>query len=162
MQNGDELMNTARINNELNLTYPDGFTEMSEEELARYFSTPQNRWGVYNAAEHIVLSVSWTKAGFLSFLSDAESVLIGIEGRTRRNLLNYQRVSEYKMNISKNKAYGVRFEYRVNDARIVQVGDLIAFKVKNKYYIINYITRKENAGAAREALKATLDSISVG
>ena len=155
-------MNTARINNELNLTYPDGFSEMGEEELIKYFSTPENRWGVYNAAEHIILSVSWTKAGFFSFLADAESVLIGIEGRMRKNLLNYQRVTDYKMPIAKNKAYGIRFEYRVNDARLVQVGDIITFKVKNKFYVIHYITRKENAGSAREAFKATLDSISIG
>ena len=155
-------MNTAKINNELTLTYPDGFGAMDDEALTKYFRSPQNRWGVYNEAEHIILSVSWTKAGFLSFLTDAESVIIGAEGRMQKNLLNYQRVSSYKMEIAKNKAYGIRFEYRVNDARIVQVGDLIAFKLKNKFYIIHYITRKENAGSAREAFKATLDSISIG
>lgn len=156
------MMNTAKVNNELNITYPDGFHLMSEEELARYFSTAENRWGVYNAAEHIVLSVSWTKARPLSFFTDAESVLIGIEGRTRTNLLNYQRVTSYQMDIAKNKAYGVRFEYRVNDARIVQVGDLICFKHKKQFYVIHYITRKANAGSARESFKQTLDSISVG
>ena len=155
-------MNNVKINNELNLTYPDGFFVMDEEALTKYFRTPQDRWGVYNEAEHIILSVSWKKAGILSFFHDAESVLIDIEGRMRRRLLNYQRVTEYKMNIAKNKAYGVRFEYRVNDARIVHVGDLISFKYKNKYYLIHYITRKENAGSARESFKATLDSISIG
>ena len=155
-------MNTASINNELNLTYPDGYKEMSEEELARYFSSPANRWGAYNADEHIILSVSWTKAGFFSFMSDAESVLIGAEGRMRRNLLNYQRISSFKTTVASKKARGIRFEYRVNDARLVQVGDLIVFKQKNKYYAVHFITRKLNAGSSRKAFEEILKSISVG
>ena len=55
-------MNTVKINNEINLTFPDGFNEMGEEELTRYFSSPNNRWGAYNADEHIILSVGWKKA----------------------------------------------------------------------------------------------------
>lgn len=154
-------MNNANINNELQLSYPDGFKEMGEEELKKYFSSDQNRWGVYEADKHIILSVSWTKAGFLSFMTDAESMMMSIEARMCRNLLNYQRISSFKTKVAGKKAFGIRFEYRVNDARIVQVADLIAFKYKKKFYAFHYITRKATAAADRAAFEEVLKSVSV-
>ena len=161
-EDGGTSMNNVRINNEVNLTYPDGFAEMNEEALAKYFGSPANRWGVYDGENHVILSVSWTKGGFFSFLTDAESMLIGVEGRMRRNLLNYQRISSYKTKIGKKKAYGIRFEYRVNTSKMVQVGDLVSFKHKKNYYAIHLITRKTNAAAPRVAFEETLKSITVG
>ena len=154
-------MNNVRINNQIDLTYPDGFKEMGAEELTRYFSSPNNRWGVYNADEHIILSVSWNKPGFFGSFSDADSVLTGAEARMCRSLLNYQRLNRYKLKIGSQKACGVRFEYRVNDARLVQIGDLVVFKYKKLFYSVYYVTRKTNAGSARLALQETLKSITL-
>lgn len=153
-------MNNVKINNELNLAYPDDFREMGEEELSKYFGSAENRWGVYDADKHIILSVSWSKPGFFRSLTDAESVVIGTEMRLRRGLLNYQRISTFKMKLQKKKkAEGLRFEYRVNDKKLVQVADLIIFKHKKKFYSIYYITRKSNAAEVRPAFKDVLDSI---
>lgn len=153
-------MNTVKINNEVNLTYPESFNEMSDEELARYFGKPDDRWGAYDADRHIILSVSWAKAGFMS--SDPEMVVAGAEARLRRNLLNYQRISEFKTKIASKKTYGIRFEYRVNDARIVQVADLMTFKYKKNFYSVYYITRKSTAAADRADFEEIVKSISLG
>ncbi len=156
------MMNNAKINNEIDLAYPDGFRPMSEEEMTRYFGSPENRWGVYDPDKHIILSVSWTKAGFLQTFTDAESVLIGIESRLCRNLLNYQKVTSYKQKLGKQKAEAIRFEYRVNDARIVQVGDVVVVKYKKKFYVIHYIIRKATATRDLPVFKEVLDSVSFG
>ena len=152
-------MTNVKINNEINLNYPDGFKEMGEEELTRYFGTPKDRWGVYNADNHSILSVSWTKAGFMS---DAETELYEMTARLRRRLLNYQQITSYDLKIAKTKAYGVRFEYRVNDSARVHIVDLVVFKNKGKYYAVYFITRKHNAASARPAFKEVLDSIALG
>lgn len=153
-------MNNARINNEIDLTYPDGFAEMTGEQLARYFGSPDNRWGAFDDANHIILSVAWKKAGFFGFLNDAESMMIGAEARMKRNLVNYQRVNSYKMKIAdKKKAFGIRFEYRVNDSVMLHVGDLVIFKHKKKFYSVYYITRKINAAASLPAFEEVLKSI---
>lgn len=150
-------MNNVKINNTINLTYPDSYREMGDEELTRYFSTPKDRWGVYDSDRHIILSVSWSKVGFLT---DEETALFGMEARMRRNLLNYQQISSFKTKIaSKKKACGVRFEYRVNDAKLVQVADLIVFKNKNRFYYIYFITRRMNAAAERLEFEEILKSI---
>lgn len=135
-------MKQATVNNELTLTYPDSYEEMSEEELVRYFKSAQNRWGVYDAERHVILTVSWSKAGFFSFMSDAESMLIGVEASLKRNLINYRRKEAFKTKIAKQKGYGIRFEYRVNNANIYQIGDLRAIKYKGKYYALQYIGRR--------------------
>ena len=152
-------MNNVKINNELELTYPEGFKEMGEEELKRYFSSANDRWGAYDEENHAVLSVSWTKAGILDFLSDTESVLIGAEARLKRSLLNYQRISSFKTVIASKVARGIRFEYRVNDSVMVHVADLIVFKYRKKYYSFNYITRKINAASTRQAFADILKSV---
>ena len=155
-------MNTVKINNEINLTYPDGFKEMGEAELARYFGSAENRWGVYDADRHIVLSVGWTKVGFKNLLTDAESILIGIEARLRRTLVNYQRVTSYKYKIAGKKAQGIRFEYRVNDAALVQVADLVVFKHNKKFYAVHFITRQSSAIAGRLEFQQALNSVTLG
>ena len=154
-------MNSIQINNEVNLTYPDGFDLMGEEELIRYFRTPADRWGVYNADKHIILSVNWKKAGFKHLFTDAESYMIEVEAFLHRNLLNYQRVTDYKMKIGKKKAYAIRFEYRVKDAALVQVCDLVAFKYKKHFYSVYYVTRKVNASANLPAFQEVLNSITL-
>lgn len=153
-------MSKVTINNALVLDCPDSFKEMGEEELTKYFGSPQNRWGAYNADEHIILSVGWRKAGIIT---DAEMALIDIESRMRRSLLNYQRVSSYKTPVitKKNTGYGIRFEYRVNDSVSIHAGDLVVFKHKNRCYAIEFVTRKSHAAQALPAFEEILKSIAV-
>ena len=80
----------------------------------------------------------------------------------RRNLLNYQQIGSFKMKIASKKAHAIRFEYRVNDKKLVQVGDMIAFKYKGKFYAIQFITRKLNAADARLELQEILKSVTLG
>lgn len=151
-------MNKATINNMVNLSYPDGFAEMRPEDLAKYFSSSDNRWGVYNEAEHVILSVNWSKAGLFA---DAELKMIDIEAQLKRGLVNYQRLSAYKMEIAKQKAQGIRFEYRANASAWVYVADLIVFRYKKLFYTIHIISRKSNAGEARREFEEALKSITI-
>ena len=158
-------MNTAKINNAVNLTYPESYQEMGEEELQRYFKTAQNRWGVYDVDRHVILTVSWKKAGFLSFMTDAESLLIGIEARNKRNLINYRRKDAFKTKIASKKkknGYGIRFEYRVNDANIYQVSDLRAVKFKGYFYCFQYIGRRITDEECHPDFEAMMESVSFG
>lgn len=153
-------MYTVTINNEINLTYPDGFAQMSEEALTRYFSTPNNRWGVYNDERHIILSVSWTKTG-IGRPSNPDDLLTQVQARMCRNLLCYQKLGEFKIKIGGKKSSGIRFMYRVNDAKVVHIADLFVFKHKKHLYAVHYITRKATAAEDRLLLQEALNSITV-
>ena len=147
------------INNEVGLTYADSFSEMNEAELARYFGSPADRWGAYDAGRHIILSVGWKKAGFMQ--SDPEMHLFDIQSRLRRSLINYQEITTYKTKVAsakKDNACGVRFEYRVKDSVRVHVADLVVFKHKKNFYTIYFVSRKANAAEVRADLKEILQS----
>lgn len=158
-------MYNVKINNEIGLNYPDGYEEMGQEELTRYFGNPENRWGAYNAEQHIILSVKWEKAGFMQ--SDPEMYLYDIEARLRKSLVNYQKIQSYSFDVTqKKKKYkiknGLRFEHRVNDSARVHIVDLVVFKYKKNFYSVYYITRKANAAASRPAFQEILQSITLG
>ena len=154
-------MINAKINNEINLTYPEGYNEMNEAELSRYFGTPDNRWGVFDPGRHIVISVAWTKPGFRSSMGDAESFLLKMTSRMRRTLLNYQVVNEYELKIASKNACGVRFEYRVNDSIDVHSADLVVFKYKKKFYAVQFAARKSKVEEYRREYLELLGSISL-
>ena len=159
-------MYNVKINNEIGLTYPDGYQEMGEEELIRYFGKPDNRWGAYNADRHIILSVKWEKAGFMK--SDPEMYLYDIESRLRKSLVNYQKIQSYSFDVTSKKKKkskvqnAIRFEHRVNDSARVHVVDLVVFKFKKNFYSVYYITRKANAAESRPAFQEILQSITLG
>lgn len=156
-------MNNVKINNEINMTYPDGFKEMGEEELKKHFGSTVDRWGAFDPAKHIILSVGWKKAGFFGFMKDAETYRIELESRLSRGLLNYQRIGAFKTKIaSKTKAEGIRFEYRVNDSVNVHAGDVFVFKYKKRFYAVYFITRKNHAAEYLPAFDEVLKSISFG
>ena len=154
-------MYNVKINNEIDLTYPESFVEMSEEELTRHFGKPDNRWGAFDADQHIILSFSWAKSSFVKTLGDADLYLSEIEARLRRGLVNYQRVLSFNTKVGGKKAFGIRFEYRVNDSVNIHVGDLVVFKYKKKYYAVYFITRKKNAASSRPAFQEMLQSITL-
>lgn len=154
-------MINAKINNEINLTYPEGYNEMNEAELSRYFGTPDNRWGVFDPGRHIIISVGWNKPGFRNSMGDAESYLLKMTSHMRRALLNYQVVNEYEIMIASKNAKGVRFEYRVNDSVDVHSADLVVFKYKKKFYAVQFAARKSKVDECRREFLDLLRSISL-
>ena len=152
-------MTNVKINDTINLSYPDGFKEMGEAELTKYFGNPDNRWGAYNAEQHVILSVSWAKKGLFA---DVESKLIEAESRLSRSLLNFQKVTAIDTKIADIKAKGIRFEYRVNDSVMVHIADLIILKHKNMFYSFYLVTRKMNSAAPRLEFAEMLKGITVG
>ena len=86
-----------------------------------------------------------------------------VEGRLKRQLLNYQRATSYKTKIAskKNNAHAIRFEYRVNNSVNIHVGDLVVFKHKKKVYYIYYITRQPKAIELLPAFEEVLKSITL-
>ena len=59
-------METVVLNNEMQLSYPDGFHVMSEEELSKMtFYGEAPGWCISDPERHIDLSVSWKKTNGL-------------------------------------------------------------------------------------------------
>ena len=127
---------------ELKFLYPEYFHMMSIEELDRYFCDHTNRIGIRSNERHVIVSVSYTKPKIVNYLTDAKSVLSSAERNMKRNLKNYKRIEKRQFDVASKKAYSVRFEYTATDSPVEQCGELIVFRVNQKFYSIYYVSLK--------------------
>lgn len=154
-------MKQATINSELSICYTDNFHEMTTDELTRFFGSPACRWGVFDEQQHAVVSVTWTKAGFLNLLTDAKSVVGGAEIRMKRNLQNYRREASVSMEIADIRAKGIRFSYTADNSDTVQRGEMIGFRMKNKFCVIQFLSRSEGYDESHRQYEDMLQSVAV-
>ena len=57
----------AIINNEVMLSYPDGFEEMDRAQLKDAFLDDNpNRWGIKDEKRHMMVTILWNRTNMLS------------------------------------------------------------------------------------------------
>ncbi len=132
------------LNQELMISIPEGFHVMSEEELSRlnhYGQIPN--WCVSDPDRHIILSVSWKKSGFASFLLNTAEVAKKMEGEIHRLLSSYG--YELKGYITENlggvSADGFRYSYIAQD--VLMIGESLSAKKGKVFYYIHGYLREE-------------------
>ncbi len=152
-------MKRARINREFIIHYNDNFHAMTGDELTKFFGSPACRWGVYDEQQHTVISVTWTKPGFLNLLTDAKSVVGGAETRMKQKLQNYRREAAVSTEIAGITAKGIRFSYTADDTDVVQQGEMLAFRMKNKFYVIQYLSRNKGNAENHRQYETMLQSV---
>ena len=69
-------MSTAQLNKELNLTYPDSFVELTQEDLKKHkFFEEAPGFCIQDAERHIMISVSWRQANpFVAMLAGSADI----------------------------------------------------------------------------------------
>ena len=155
------MMNNTTINNELTVSYPDGFSVMNEIELKKFFTKTINRWGIWNKDIHTIISFSkTTESTLLSFLTDEKSVAKGIENGFKRSLQNYKRNNTFTPTVCGKQSYGISFTYTVTDSNTLQYGKLIVFKHNTCFYVVHCIVGENYATQGFQALETVLNSIS--
>lgn len=155
-------MPSLTINNELSLRYPDGFCEMSADELLRFFSSAQNRQGIYNADRHILLSVAWTKPGVLNYLTDVRTILLRAELGMKRAIPSYRQTEMFQTEIAGKKGQAIRFSFTAQDTDAPQIGELTVFRAGNKFYAITCVAREEGMDESLAILSDITRSLSLG
>ncbi len=136
-------MKKLMINRSLSGAFPEGFHEMDRHELIKYFAGDTDRCGIHDENRHVILSVSWSKPGFLGFLTDERSVLNGARLRLKLHLQRYRRLEKLNREIASRPAVGIRFEYQVTGTEFMQYSDLYVFKLGKLIYAVQLVARKE-------------------
>ena len=58
------------INNELEISWPEGFHRMNEAELRKAFKDNNpNRWGIMDEERHMMITVLWNRTNMLSAMT---------------------------------------------------------------------------------------------
>ncbi|MBQ3285051.1 MAG: hypothetical protein IJH40_05340 [Ruminococcus sp.] len=154
-------MNSMTINNELKLSYPDGFHEMDKEEMQRFFSASLYRQGIYDEDRHILISVAWTKPGPVNYLTDARTILLRAELGMKRGLQDYCRVKETQVEVAGKKARCISFTFTAQGSDIAQSGEMAVFRAGNKFYAVTFVAREDGYDESLNVYHGILESLSL-
>lgn len=153
----EERMETVKLNNDLDLSYPDGFHVMTEEELKKhkYFEGAPG-FCIEDPERHIILSVSWRQANpFVAMIAGTADIARNMEAKIRKPMkkFDYQTEGFMKRDIGGRTADGFRYTYKVQD--IVMCGESLSARNGSNFYYIHSYYRD----ALREESLAVLDGI---
>ena len=150
-------MGTALLNNELKLTCPEGFREMSKEELSGYnFYSEAPGWCVNDADRHIMVSVSWKQVpGLFAKMLKVKDVAKSMEGQMAQAMKAFQyKLVEFTARTPGGKeAEGFHYDYTVQDTGMS--GESLCVKNRNTFYYLHFYYRT----ALKEESMAVVDEI---
>lgn len=147
-------MNEALLNNELAVSYPDGFHVMDEEDLKRVFlDAAPDRWGIWDRERHVIIALQWHEShpAFLRKIVSAKDLAKRAEAATHKayKQMGYLGGSLFERNLCGEEAWGYRFESVVQGAP--QVGEVDVFlrarERGNCAYTAYFQASRENAAA---------------
>lgn len=151
----------ALINNEVILSYPEGFEEMDREALKEVFLDDNpNRWGIKDEKRHMIITVLWNRVRMITaVITGPGTIADSAEHKMRTSLSR----SRYKCNgfeqkkVSGRNANGFTYEYVLEGAE--QIGEVLVFQNVNCYYTLYAYALKENRKVARMIIDSVEDSI---
>ena len=133
-------MAAITLNDEMKVTFPEGFTVMSREELKQaYGDDIPDRYGMKDAEKHIIFCVYWHEGPkFLSKLADCKSLRDRCEKLISKSMRNHS--------------------YILQDIEFVS--EVRVLKKDNVCYTLYYYTRSETEKANEPVRDEILNSIS--
>jgi len=150
-------MGNIELNNDLKLSYPDGFHVMTEEELKKYkYFEGAPGFCIEDPERHIIISVSWRQANpFVAMIAGTADVARNMEARIRKPMkkFGYKPEGFIRRDVGGRAADGFRYTYQVQE--IVMKGESLSVKNGSNFYYIHSYFRD----ALREESLAVLDGI---
>lgn len=155
-------MTTTRLNNELNLTYPEGFKVMTKEELKKYkFLEEAPGFCLSNPDKHIIISFSWRQANpFVAMLAGTADIAKNMEAKIRKPMgkYNYNLEGFITRELGGKRADGFRYLYQVNGTGMT--GESLSLKSGSNFYYIHSYFRQEFREESLLALDEIFGSVS--
>ena len=148
------------LNQELNLTVPEGFRELTGEERSKLnFIEDGEGCCLQDAGRHIMISVGWKKIGaFAGLILNTGDVAKRMESSIRNAMKSFHFRDEEKVELSPGgkTAEGIHYVY---DAQSVEMtGESCVVKINKTLYYFNFYTRKalqkENRKVWEELLRS--------
>ena len=151
----------AIINDEVILSYPDGFEEMDREQLREAFLDDNpNRWGIKDEKRHMLITVLWNRTNMITaMITGPGTIADSAEHKMKTSLSKsrYKLGGFEKKKISGRNANGFTYEYVLEDTE--QIGEVLVFQNVNCYYTLYAYALKQNKKAARVVIDSIESSI---
>ncbi|MBR3359010.1 MAG: hypothetical protein IKG46_14420 [Solobacterium sp.] len=153
-------METAVLNETVTLTLPDGFEQMSEEEMkGMQFTEPGPGMCYKDTERHIIVSFGWKDAGLASLLVSTKEIAKNMEPHLAKALkpYGYRLLDIVQDTFGTKNVSGVKYEYTAQDTPMY--AESWGFKEGKTIFYIHYYTRKETEAenkAVWEEIRASL------
>ncbi|MBE6016303.1 MAG: hypothetical protein E7233_01665 [Lachnospiraceae bacterium] len=147
------------INNELELSIPEDFREMSADEKAGLQMSSHGESICLKAPErHMVISIGWKKNGLLSKLLSGGDFAEELDSCYRKAMkpFGYRRTDDISREVDGVKADGIRYEYTAQD--IGMTGESMGLKKDNEIYYFHVYYRTMYSDTGRDVWNGILDS----
>lgn len=138
-------MESITLNDELTLTYPEGFRVLTQDEMdSMQFLEKGPGTCLSDPERHILISVGWKRPGVLAGLMlNAGDLAKNSEKTIRKAMQNmgYRCRGFEKREIAGNRAEGFGFEYSAQGVEML--GETYVMKIGKTIYYLNFYTRRE-------------------
>lgn len=155
-------METELLNNELNLSYPQGFHVMNQEELSTYnFYAAAPGWCINDPDRHIMISIAWKQVpGLFAKMLKVKDIAKSMEGQMAQVMkaYDYQTVGSVSRTSGGKEAEGFSYQYKVQDTEMSGIS--LSIKNKNTFYYIHMYYRTALKEESLPVLEQILDSAS--
>ena len=151
------------IDNKLYMDCPEGFRQLTEEELHKMNLIAGGKGLCISDSErHIVISVAWTQVNALSaWLLGTRETAGSMEKHIRKNMkpFSYVWLDDVKRTIDGQLARGVDYDYVVNG--INMTGESLAIKSDENLYYFHMYARKIRREESVKVFNEILDSVAI-
>ena len=163
-------MKNIVLNNMMNLTIPEGFTEITAEEVQEMTlcNGPAPMWNIINRDEHMLITASWVKCGWImSHLLNARDMAKSILNNYRSRLKEkttyggtYSDISETTLDGNKAYTYSCTYKAFTKDGELVNmIRETVVVKIKDVFYVFQSVCRDEMKAKGILSFHEVYDSV---
>lgn len=162
------IMNQVFLNNEMKLTIPEGFEEISPEEVQAMTACKGQApmWNIINREDHILISASWVKAGWLvSHLLSAKDMVKSIRNRYRSMEASafggtYSDITETTLDGRKAYMYSCAYRTATKEGEMLEmIRETVVVKIGSVFYVFQSVCRDGLKDKGFEAFHKVYDSV---
>ena len=158
---GNTGVATEIINKVLSMDLPEGFQQMSPDELKKFYLKERpNCRGTWDKEQHVMLMVSWERyPGLLSALADIKELVQWNRMQTEKAYIGYDYKNEGYFSIRAGDVplEGHSFSWRKDGTALS--GETVLLKYQKTVYTITCTAREENREANRAMFRKIIENL---
>lgn len=156
------IMGELNLNNTMFLSYPEGFRELSREEIGQMNTTDSPPvWAISDDVRHMIVNGAYRQASsFQAFMLNAKDVATEMEKQIARPMkpFGYKRDKFFVRDAG--GVQGAGFSYTYTAQGIDMCGESYVFEHNKVFYYLYFYYRKELIETGRATAEEILQSIS--
>lgn len=156
------IMPEAILNNAMHLSYPEGFHELSEEEIRQMNTTDSPPvWAINDPERHMIVTGAFRQASsFQAFMLNAKDVATEMEKQIARPMkaFGYQRDKFFVRDGGGIQGAGFSYTYTADGTEMC--GESYVFENNKVFYYLYFYYRKELIEEGRQTAEEILQTIS--